>query len=274
MVWLRGTLIFFGSPRVTADAPYPRRKLPAGFLISSAEDIGHYLIAQLNDGSYGEEQILSPDNVEMMHQPAVETGSEGVSYAFGWRTNLVEGEPIVRHGGDTSNFHSDMAFSPTRGWGVAVLMNYTGAPILHVLNEPVNEVLRMASGFDTGHSATDSSGAIMIVWGIIILLVVLNIVLWSIFYWRRWQRGSSIRLVWHFLLPLTIDFVLIWLIISFVPNLLDSTLPIFLVFAPDLGLILLVCAAAVGLMGLARVVVYILFIRRGGTAPTGQYHMN
>ena len=264
-----GHTYFFGSPRVSADAPYPRRKIPAGFLISSAEDLGHYLIAQLNGGRYGGEQILSPEYVTLMHQPAVETGFEGWSYAFGWRTKLVEGEPSVRHGGDTSNFHSDMAFSPTRGWGVAILINYTGAPIFHVLNEPVNEVLRMASGYDSGYAAADSSGTIMVVWGIIILLVVLNITLWGIFYWRRWHRGRQLRLVWHILLPLALDILLMWLILVFVPNLIDSTLPILLVFAPDLALILLVCGVALGLTALTRVVVYLAFARRPVLVPAG-----
>jgi len=37
---------------VTFDAPYPRRMTPAGFLISSAEDMSHYLVAELNGGTY------------------------------------------------------------------------------------------------------------------------------------------------------------------------------------------------------------------------------
>lgn len=268
-----GHTYFFGSPRVSADAPYPRRKLPSGFLISSAEDLGHFLIAQLNGGRYGGAQILSPEYVTVMHQPAVETGFEGWSYAFGWWTKLVAGEPSVRHGGDTSNFHSDMAFSPTRGWGVAILINYTGAPVFHVVNEPVNEMLRMASGYDTGYAAGDMSGLFMVM-GIIILLVVLNITLWGIFYWRRWHRGRQLRLVWHILLPLALDILLMWLVLVFVPNLLDTTLPVLLVFAPDLSLVLLVCGAAVGLTALTRVVVYLVFARRTGSVPTEQYQLN
>ncbi len=41
---------WFGRP-VVADVPYNRGLLPAGYLISSAEDMSHYLIAQLNDGA-------------------------------------------------------------------------------------------------------------------------------------------------------------------------------------------------------------------------------
>ena len=260
---------FFGSPRVSADNPYSRRKLPAGFLISSAEDLGHYLIAQLNGGHYGTEQILAPEYVTMMHQPAVETGFQDWSYAFGWRIKPVEGEPSVRHGGDSSNFHSDLAFSPTRGWGVAIVTNYTGFPIFHVVGEPQNEVLRIVSGYDTGYAAQNTSGMIMVVWGLIILLVILNIALWSIFYWRRWHRGRQLRLVWHFILPLAIDIVLMWLILYFVPNLLETTLPIMRLFAPDLTMVLLACALVVGVTAVARVVVYIAFARRPVLVTSG-----
>ena len=37
-----------------------RGLLPAGYLISSAEDMAHYLIAQLNQGNYGGSAVLSP----------------------------------------------------------------------------------------------------------------------------------------------------------------------------------------------------------------------
>src|SRR6185436_20030873 len=52
---------------VAFDAPYPRRMTPAGFLISSAEDMAHYLIAQLNDGSYGKNQVLSAQGIATLH---------------------------------------------------------------------------------------------------------------------------------------------------------------------------------------------------------------
>ena len=41
----------FGRPR-SADLPYNRGLVPAGYLISSAEDMTHYLISQLNGGRY------------------------------------------------------------------------------------------------------------------------------------------------------------------------------------------------------------------------------
>jgi len=60
-----------------------------------------------------------------------------------------------------------------------------------------------------------------------------------------------------------------WLILSFVPVLLETTLAIMRVFAPDITLILLVCGAAVGLTALSRVVVYLAFTRRAVPVPAG-----
>ena len=42
---------WFGFP-VPATLPFSRAKLPAGFIISSAEDMAHFLIAQMNGGRY------------------------------------------------------------------------------------------------------------------------------------------------------------------------------------------------------------------------------
>jgi hypothetical protein len=35
---------WFGLPVASGDPPYPRGMAPGGYLISSAEDLGHYLI--------------------------------------------------------------------------------------------------------------------------------------------------------------------------------------------------------------------------------------
>ncbi len=61
---------WFGVP-FPANVPYPSDVLPAGFLLSSAEDMAHYLIAHINCGQYGEVSVLSPAGVAELHRPAV-----------------------------------------------------------------------------------------------------------------------------------------------------------------------------------------------------------
>ena len=67
-------------------------------------------------------------------------------------------------------------FLPHVGGGLQFLINYGGVlTIQHILSEPVNEVLRIASGYDTGNPPVDNSNIVMVFWGILILIILLNI---------------------------------------------------------------------------------------------------
>lgn len=67
-----GYLYWFSFPRAT-QLPFNRGSVPQGYMISTAEDMSHYLIAQLNGGRYGDVQILSPAGIREMHRPAIAT---------------------------------------------------------------------------------------------------------------------------------------------------------------------------------------------------------
>src|SRR5215472_17273640 len=67
----QGYQVWFGVPVPTA-LPSPRDLLPAGYLISTAEDMAHYLIAQLNGGRFGDTAVLSAAGMATLHAPAAE----------------------------------------------------------------------------------------------------------------------------------------------------------------------------------------------------------
>jgi CubicO group peptidase (beta-lactamase class C family) len=113
---------WFGRPSA-ADLPYNRGLLPAGYLISNAEDMTHYLIAQLNDGRYGGAAVLSPSGTAELHRPAVPTAETDTSYGMGWFVGPVNGIPAVFHQGETFNYHANIVLLPGSDQGVVVLMN-------------------------------------------------------------------------------------------------------------------------------------------------------
>jgi CubicO group peptidase (beta-lactamase class C family) len=120
---------WFGFPVVANDLPYPREMVPAGYLISSAEDLGHYLIAQLNQGRYGSASILSPEGIETLHAPAVAAAPQGYhrqpsgSYAMGWYSMEMNDTHVLVHDGDTPTFHADVILIPSGKWGIVLLVN-------------------------------------------------------------------------------------------------------------------------------------------------------
>jgi CubicO group peptidase (beta-lactamase class C family) len=113
---------WFGRPRA-AELPYNRGLLPAGYLISSAEDMTHYLLAQLDGGVYRATSVLSPAGVDELHRPAVKTPKTGTSYGMGWFVGPINGIPAIHHQGETFNFHANAVLVPRSKTGVIVLMN-------------------------------------------------------------------------------------------------------------------------------------------------------
>ncbi len=63
---------------------YQAFAVPAGFLSSSAEDMTHYLVAQMNGGRFGSATVLSPAGIATMHAPgtALTEGGETGSLAL------------------------------------------------------------------------------------------------------------------------------------------------------------------------------------------------
>jgi len=100
-----------------------------GSLRTTADDMGHFMLAHLNEGEYGSERILAADSVREMHQRQF-TKSETVPELNGMAYGFIEmdrnGERIVGHWGDTPRFTSLLALYPEHDTGLFVVYNSPG----------------------------------------------------------------------------------------------------------------------------------------------------
>ncbi|MDE7453428.1 MAG: beta-lactamase family protein [Clostridia bacterium] len=119
---------FFGF-NVSKKPQYPKDyndwiTVPAGYLSSSATDLGKYLqsyITSLN----GEKVIVSQEGVNQMFTDGVDVGGEiPYRYCMGWnRIREPLEETVLRHSGLVETGMSCIYVLPERGLGVAVLIN-------------------------------------------------------------------------------------------------------------------------------------------------------
>jgi CubicO group peptidase (beta-lactamase class C family) len=249
---------WFGLP-VPANLPHSAGAVPAGYLISSAQDMAQYLVAQLNEGRYLETSVLSPAGIAELHDPAAPMdpdGARAVGYGMGWAVRS-SGEPLVWHDGDTPNFHSDMTLLPARQLGVVVLMNVNGNLAIAtnaqgVIAQGVQQLLLgqqppEESGFQRRYMLFDAA-----------LVICSSLVIWSLVRLLRRRKqpprqGSlsglaslALPLLWEMALPLG-------LLISF-PSLAQASWPLTLLFFPDLGYWLLALCAMLLATGSLRLV--------------------
>jgi CubicO group peptidase (beta-lactamase class C family) len=122
-----GHRYWFGVP-VAADLPYPDGVLPAGYIISTAEDLAHYLAMVQNGGRAGDKTIVSPASMAELLRPGAEAGGPDVFYAMGWTVAQDGDVRVVGHAGGTFDFRAAMSVMPERDLGYVLLMNADTAP--------------------------------------------------------------------------------------------------------------------------------------------------
>jgi CubicO group peptidase (beta-lactamase class C family) len=107
--------------------------IPAGSMFrSTAADLGHYLIAMLNEGRYQDQQLLHPESIAALWQAqtpfpglTMEQGGDGKDfhYGLGWMISEVEGRRLIHHGGSTGTMSSMTVLYPEKQLAASILLN-------------------------------------------------------------------------------------------------------------------------------------------------------
>lgn len=204
----------FGAP-VPSDYPYEVAQMPSGFLIASAEDMAHFLIAQLNGGRFGAASVLSAPGIAAMQAPGVAVGESQDTYGLGWRTTTLGGVPVIAHPGDHSNFHTLIFMEPASRRGAVLLMNAQNMLAqFGAFREIEAGVARLLAGQEaTGAAALRLPMLYLMI--DVVLGGLLVLALWPLLRLRRWQqrlrqqqiagqlrlRWVNLRLAWEIGLP-------------------------------------------------------------------------
>jgi len=101
---------------------------PAGSLSASAESMAHWMIMHLQNGKYGDVQILKPETAIQMHARQEGWPAGMNAMALGFYEQNMNGHRVIGHGGDTEAFHSDMLLMPEANVGMFVSYNSAGRP--------------------------------------------------------------------------------------------------------------------------------------------------
>jgi CubicO group peptidase (beta-lactamase class C family) len=106
---------------------------PAGSINSSVDDMSHYAIFQLGDGTYDGKRIVLESDLREMHAPQTTMpdfpqlsqfpGLGHMSYALGWVSTSYRGHSLVWHNGGIDGFYALLSLLPDDHIGVVVLTN-------------------------------------------------------------------------------------------------------------------------------------------------------
>jgi CubicO group peptidase (beta-lactamase class C family) len=97
---------------------------PAGDLITTAGDIGKFMLAHLNKGTYGDdEQLLSEVTIERMHSQHFAQGEGLDGWAYGFMEGRRNGVRWIGHDGSWLGFCGQLVMVPEKKAGFFVAYN-------------------------------------------------------------------------------------------------------------------------------------------------------
>jgi CubicO group peptidase (beta-lactamase class C family) len=244
---------FFGLGPFAAEDAFSPANLPSGYLSSTAEDLSHYLVAQLNGGRYGSSQVLSAEGIARLHTAPV--GEQG--YAMGWGVGLRDGVHLADHTGETIRFISRQFIDLDNRRGLIVLTNATNQ--LPSDDEAFKTLARGLIQRLEDWPPAPSAPSLQVQYAVVdaILAVLSATMLRSLVQLPRWKprldRRSRLALNW---LRSALEVILGLAVLVFAPSLLQAGISwrMVVVSSPDLGWWALVFAGLLLVVGLLRAV--------------------
>ncbi|GLV53668.1 FmtA-like protein [Dictyobacter sp. S3.2.2.5] len=99
---------------------------PAVSMYTTATDIANFMIAQLQNGRFGDQRILQDATAQQMHEQHFTSDPHIPGLAYGFEVQRINGQRLLQHGGDIPSFHSLLNLLPDHNVGVFVSYNSDG----------------------------------------------------------------------------------------------------------------------------------------------------
>ena len=178
-----GHSYLFGWPVAGTGRANTEGTPPATQLTLSAQELGRFLSALLNDGIHEEQRLLSSAGVESLLPPGEPEG---------WKRVANAGRTAWYREGATPGYHALIAVSPARELGIIVLASRTGGPGPNAVRSILDGVLDHLEGQDPRPYFP---------WERILHGMLFFVVLWLLarpIRWHRlWREAGSPRATAH-----------------------------------------------------------------------------
>lgn len=242
-----------------AAASGPTRRtgmVAAGYLASTADDLGRYLLMFLRGGTTADgTRLLSPGGIRTLSAPGPEAHlgpwADGgrARYAMGWMVGGPWAEPAVFHPGNSPDSSAMIALFPERELAAATLV-----PAAHELPLPGNPSITDRISRNTLHAVLgEPVPPATSVWGFYLWFDAAAIVVCALALWvllravRAYGRPARPGRVRRWLRPLPP--LLSVLVLLALPALVAGGWSAIWTWAPDLGLTVLVLIALLAAAG-------------------------
>ncbi|MBN2794641.1 MAG: beta-lactamase family protein [Clostridia bacterium] len=213
--FMPGHKVYFGIPLETPFS-WSKEHIPAGYIVSTPNDMTHYLEMYLNDGKYQENKLLSEAFIKSMYSagPSIEPEGNQTSSNYGMGLFFGErsGEPSYWHPGTVESYSTKMAILPEREIAYIVLFSVndivTAKSLYTQIDDGIFSILIGESYEPLNENAYWFKHGIVDVLLLILLLLAALPLVWI----NKWKQHLKLgvkfwnvifMIIIHFVIPIT-----------------------------------------------------------------------
>jgi len=136
---------------------------PAGFIYSSSNEMSNYMRLLLNNGTFGNDTIVSPKIINEIFKPQIiypiggaPFYNEFTSYGFGWWLTPKNGHKIIEHSGGIDGMSANLVMIKDMNLGFVILTNEAEEPATFLLTAKILEKVLNDRSYDIYSSVLDN----------------------------------------------------------------------------------------------------------------------
>lgn len=244
---IKGYQNYFGIP--IAESPnYPTDdnswiQVPAGFISSSASDMGKYLQMYLNQGS----NIITEDSIsKMFYDNIPQDDIDRDYYGMGWVYTKYYSKPLLTHSGLVENYTSKMFIIPEDNIGIVILVNMNDYLVTNnLLEDIVKPILGEEKPNVPDHLYLKNHLLFDVIYLVITIIAIYPIV--TIKKWKNKNKTKKLYIldiVRHLIFPL---------LLVLLPVVINVPFWVIWNFVKDLALILIINSILMFLTGIYKI---------------------
>lgn len=245
---------YFGIT-IAGEPDYPDEnswsQVPAGYITSSASDMGKYLQMYLNDG----EKVITPESIDtVFYNNVLVESNVPYYYGMGWTLSKGYDEPILGHSGLVENYMSNMFILPESGIGVVILANTNDILVTNSMFDSISgSIVLMLLGdtpVEIGHIKYLTSHLLIDA----IYFIILFVALLPIFLLKRYKKKLTTKKTSRTIAKIGIFYLVLPTILLLFTSFLGIPLWAVRYFVPDLFIILITSATLLYTGGAIKVI--------------------
>ncbi len=227
-----------------------RGTVSSGYLLSSAEDMANYMIAQLNNGHFNGKNILSPNAMNKLHHPFAFIG-DSTYYAMGWEVKNA----MISHNGWTENTYSKVLLD--KEYGISLQINAMDYFNLNEYDAIVNGLHQLVH--QEQPSLSNSKPFLKYILFDLLLAIIIALIVRSIYrlFNRKKPKVTTFQRAFQWFSLAVFNLLLPSFVLIAFPQLFGPLSTVTL-FAPGIGHLLFIIPVSLLIIGLITLVQYLL----------------